>query len=74
MNCNKSLSNITYFDDGLGSHIENGEVDCETLFVNGVQITTNGGGGGSVPSISYVAGPPAVTTISGNTVINNFLF
>lgn len=71
MNCNKSLSNITFFDDGLGTHIEEGEVECETLFVNGVQITTNGGGGGSVPSISYVAGSPSVTTISGNTVINN---
>jgi len=71
MNCKKSLSQITFFDDGLGTHIEDGEVDCETLFVNGVQITTNGGGGSSIPSISYVAGPPSVTTITGNTVLQN---
>lgn len=71
MNCKKSLSNITFFDDGLGSHIEDGEVECEVLFVNGVQITTNGGGGAGIPSISYVAGSPDVTTITGNTVLQN---
>lgn len=68
----KSLTNSKYFDDGLGSHIENGEIDCSTLFVNGVQITGNtpAPAPAPYPSITYNSSNDT-TTITGITSIGN---